>query len=313
MARPIVVDSGRGLVEKIEVRLQAFGRSCHIVVDNTDGRGSELLHLCQAELKRLEDKFSSYRAGSITSQVNQAAGTGYAVPLDAETRSLFQYIDAVWQESKHIFDPTTRALQDCYDNAGHLLASQNQLHGMLNLVGWRNLEITDEGAHLSGKGMIVDLNSCIRTYALDSLRKLLLRNEVHSAFIDMDQEVTSIGKQPDGANWLVGVRIPKGSRAAVIRLKLNHKGFAMRGDFEQAVMRDSERFGRALSPVDGHPIPGLLSVAVIAENCLTACSAANVARFKTEAAGIKWLEKLGLPWMAVDRNLDCHGPLTLKS
>jgi thiamine biosynthesis lipoprotein len=50
-------------------------------------------------------------------------------------------------------------------------------------------------------------------------------------------------------------------------------------------------------------------VAVIAENCLTACSAANIARFKTEQAALRWLEKLGLPWMAIDRQLNCHGPL----
>jgi len=101
----------------------------------------------------------------------------------------------------------------------------------------------------------------------------------------MDQEVASIGKEPDGANWLVGVRVPKGSRAAIVRIKLNHKGFAIRGDFEQTVKQDGEHFGRALSPVDGQPIPGLLSVAVIAENCLTACSAASVARLKTETTG----------------------------
>ena len=70
-----------------------------------------------------------------------------------------------------------------------------------------------------------------------------------------------------------------------------------------------ENFGRALSPVDGQPVPGLLSVAVIAENCLTACSAASIARLKTEQAGLRWLARLGLPWLAVDRSLNCHGPL----
>jgi FAD:protein FMN transferase len=300
-------------VKKSEIRLHAFGRACHVVVDNGDGRGTELLHLCHDELKRLETKFSSYLPDSITSRINQSAGTGFFVPLDAEARSLFYYIDALWQESKHIFDPTTRILQDCYNSTGDLLASRDQLHRMLKLVGWRNLEITDTGAHLADKGMLIDLNSCIRPYALDSVRKLLLKNGVLNAFIEMDQEVASIGKEPDGANWLVGVRVPKGSRAAIVRIKLNHKGFAIRGDFEQTVTLDGEHFGRALSPVDGQPIPGLLSVAVIAENCLTACSAASVARLKTEATGIKWLEKLGLPWLAVDRQLNCHGPLALKS
>ncbi len=283
------------------------------MVENTADRGAELLSLCQSEITRLEEKFSSYDAGSVISRINQAAGTGAFVPLDAESRSLFQYVSALWDESKHVFDPTTRLLLDCYGSEGHLLASKEQLSAILSLVGWRNLEISAEGASLKKKGMLIDLNSCIRPYAIDSVRKILVRNGTSNALIEMDQDIATIGKQPDGANWLVGVRFPKGTRAAITRLKLNNRGYAMRGDFEHAVIQGGERFGRALSPVDGQPIPGLLSVAVIADNCLTACSAASIARLKTEAAGLNWLQTLGFPWMAVDRQLNCHGPLSPKA
>lgn len=296
-------------MEKCEIRLHAFGRACHLVIDNGDNQGTELLALCQDELLRLEYKFSSYHPNSVTSQINQAAGTGCFVPLDAEARSLFLFINALWEESKHIFDPTTRIMQECYNSTGTLLASHEQLQKMLKLVGWRSFEITEQGARLAKQGMLFDLNSCVRPYALDSLRKLLLKRGVRNAYIEMGEDVATIGKQPDGANWLTGVRIPKGTRAAIVRVKVNHQGFAVRGDFEHTFIQDGERFGRALSPIDGQPIPGLLSVAVIAENCLTACSAASIARLKTEANGIKWLEKLGLPWMAIDRHLVCHGPL----
>lgn len=296
-----------------EVKLRIFGRVCHLIVDDGNDQGAQLLSLCQAELTRLENKFSSYLPDSITSRINQSAGTGCFTPLDTEARSLFQYIDALWGKSKHQFDPTTRILRDCYDKNGGLLASRDQLRGMLKLVGWRNIEINNDGAHMSNQGMLIDLNNCVRPYALDSVRKILLDRGVSSAFLEMGRDVTTIGKQPDGANWLVGTRVPKGPRAAIFRLKLNNKGFAMRGNFEQTVLQDGEHFGRALSPVDGLAIPGLLSVTVIGENCLTACSAASVARLKTEASGIKWLEKLGLPWMAVDRQFNCHGPLALKN
>jgi len=295
--------------EKSQNRLQAFGHSCHLVVNNNTDRGMELLSLAQEEIQRLEIKFSAYQPDSIISQINREAGTGAVTPLDAESRSLFHYVSALWEESKHLFDPTTRLLQDCYDSEGYLLATQAQLQGILKLVGWRHLEISSEGVRLCEKGMLIDLNSCIRPYVIDSVRKILLKNGASNALIEMDQDMSTIGKQPDGANWLVGVRFPRGARAAITRLKLNHQGFAIRGDFERAVMQGGERFGRALSPIDGQPIPGLLGVAVTADNCLTACSAASVARLKTESAGLKWLTDLGLPWMAIDRQLNCHGPL----
>ncbi len=298
------------IVEKSENRIRAFGGSCHLVVNNSTDCGPELIALAQGEIRRLETKFSSYEPDSIISRINREAGTGLFTALDAEARSLFHYVGALWEESKHIFDPTTRLLQDCFDDKGRLRANPEQLRGMLNLVGWRHLEIGKDGARLTKKGMLIDLNSCIRPYAIDSVRKILLQRGVSNALIEMDKDIATIGKQPDGANWLVGARFPKGTRTAITRFKLNHKGYAMRGDFERATNQDGERFGRALSPVDGQPIPGLLSVVVIADNCLTACGAASVARLKTESAGLSWLENLGFPWMAIDRQLNCHGPLS---
>jgi thiamine biosynthesis lipoprotein len=308
-------NSERNLViaKKSEARVTVLGSSCHLVVDNYTDQGNEYLSLAQDELLRIEEKFSAYNPESVISRINQAAGTGSFTPLDAETRSLFQYVAALREESKNLFDPTTRLLQDCYSEGGRLMASQAQLLGILKLVGWSKLENCPEGARLPEKGMLIDLNSCIRPYAIDSVRKLLLKHGVGNALIEMDHDVATIGKQPDGANWLIGVRCPRGTRAAISRLKLNNMGFALRGNFERCLTLGGERFGRALSPIDGQPVPGLVSVAVIADNCLTACSAASVARMKTEQAGIKWLENLGLPWLAIDRQLNCHGPLAPSS
>ena len=297
------------LTAKIEKRLHVFGTSCHLLFASSTADGQQMLELAESELGRLEAKFATLLSGSVIENINQSAGTGAFTPLDAESRSLFTYITALWDQSRHLFDPTTCVLQDCYNAQGKLRATDLQLQGMLKLVGWPALEITPDGARLPVKGMRINLDSCVRPYAIDSVRKLLRKEGVSHALIEMDQDAASIGKQADGANWLVGLRHPSGVRTAIRRLKLNNSGFAIRGNFEQRVMIGDEYFGRALSPVDAQPIPGLLSVAVIAENCLTACSAASIARLKTEQAGLQWLEKLGLPWLAIDRRLHIHGPL----
>jgi thiamine biosynthesis lipoprotein len=297
------------LTTKIEKRLHVFGSACRLLFAANTVGGSEMLELAVAELGRLEARFASFCPGSVIDTINQSAGTGAFTPLDAESRSLLTYITALWDQSNHLFDPTTCVLSDCYNAQGKLRATDQQLQGMLKLVGWSELEVTGEGARLPVKGMTINLNNCVRPYAIDSVRKLLLKEGVSHALIELDQDAASIGKQSDGANWLVGLRHPSGPHTAIARLKLNNKGFALRGDFEHRVNLGGEFFGRALSPVDAQPLPGLLSVAVIAENCLTACSAASIARLKTEQAGLLWLKKLGLPWMAIDRKMECHGPL----
>jgi thiamine biosynthesis lipoprotein len=145
---------------------------------------------------------------------------------------------------------------------------------------------------------------------VDRVRKKLLESGVSSALIDLDRDIATIGKQTDGSNWMLAVRHPRGSRTAIARIKLNDGAIAIRGDFERCLQLNGERFGRALNPADGRPIPGLLSVAVTAASCVEACSAATLARMKDEADALPWLVELGLPWMGIDRNLECHGPLT---
>lgn len=294
---------------KYEKRLHVFGSACYLVAGGDDGCQSDPLASAAAELERLEEKFASSHPGSVIYQLNEAAGSGTFIPLDAESRSLFSYVSALWDQSNHLFDPSVNVLFGSGGSGQGAAHASGQTAQLLKLVGWSGLELTASGARLPVAGMRINLDSCVRPYAVDSVRKVLVKNGVSNALIDLDQDVVSIGKQLDGANWLVGLRHPAGARSAIARIKLNNRGFSLRGNFEQRVTIGGERFGRALSPVDAQPLPGLLSVAVIADNCLTACSAANIARLKTEQAGLRWLQQLGLPWMAIDRELVCQGPL----
>jgi len=292
--------------DKSELRFRAFGIACHICVEDMEGRGSELLALAKSEVQRVEAKFSALHSGSIINEINECAGNARIIPLDKESRSLFEFADALWQQSNHLFDPSAGILQSCYAGGN---PSEELLATRLSRVDWSRLELSTEGARLMDEGMFIDLDSCLCPYVVDSIREIFSARGVISALISLEDDIATIGKQSDGANWLVGVKHPKTSGLAITRLKLNNRGYAIRGDFERSILIDNERFGSALSPVDGRPLPGLLSVGVMADTCLSACAAASIARLKPEQAGLKWLGKLGFPWIAIDRNLNCHGML----
>lgn len=290
-------------------RLHCFGSSCQLSLFAPAGEADELTAVAQQELQRLEQKFSALHPESLVSCLNQTAGSGHITPLDAEARSLFEFVSTLWAESSHLFDPTIRILENCYAQDGRIRANREQILGILRLVGWEKVEVSASGARLPLPGMLIDLDNCVRPYALDCVRRALSRHDVAHACIETDREAVTIGKQPDGSNWLLGVRHPYGSRSAIKRIKLNDRGYAMRGDFERRISFDGETYGRGLSPVDGCPVPGLLSVSVVADSCLSACSAASIARLRTERSAMNWLDRLNLPWLAIDRKLACHGPL----
>lgn len=297
------------IAEQKTARLEAFGSNCQLTIDDSSNQGDEFIELAVSELLRLDNKFSYFKSTSVVHQLNELAGTGVALPMDAEAASLFDYASALWQQSKGVFDPSIRPVTELYQQQHPDMPAESRLATLTSLADWNHLIRDKQGAYLDTKGMRIDLNSCVRPYAIDCVRKVLINAGAKHASIELNNELGTIGKQADGANWLVGVRYPRGGRAAINRYKLNNSGYAIRGDFEKALNYQDELFGHAISPVDGYPVPGLLTVAVIAEDCLTACSAANAARFKTEQAALKWLEALDLQWLAIDRKLQCHGPL----
>ena len=296
--------------EKLESRFRVFGQACHLVIKPDTMAPEDILHIAQQEFRRIESSFDSFEPTSVIGSINKRAGSGEFTALDAESRSLFQYAQVLWEQSHHLYDPTAYNLQRLYSDGRATGRSNPVLRSELARTGWPKLEVSNEGALLQEADMFLNLNSCVRPYAVDCVKRLLIKSGITNALIDLDRDVATIGKQPDGANWLIGTRYPSGPSTAIERFKLNNKAYALRGDFEKCLKIEGERFSRALSPVDGLPIPGLLGVAVIAESCLTACSAASIARLKTEDNALKWLSTLGLPWLAIDRELNCHGPLS---
>jgi len=293
-----------------EYRGTVLGRPCHIVAKSEDGQPDELVQVAIDELARLESKYSAHHPESVVYQINQRAGTGEPTALDAESKSLFDFVGALWEQSLHQFDPTLQLIHHCYGAGAPVKGYRSRVSQLLPDLGWDKLAIDNNTATLASGSAILDLNSCVRPHAADRAIKALKKAGATSAMVNLDSDYATVGKQPDGSNWLCGIRYPRGKSAAISRIKLNNAGYSIRGDFEQCLVIENERFSRAVSPVDGLPVPGLLSVAVVGAKALDAFGATTVARFKTEPAALEWLSELGMPWFAIDRELNCHGPLS---
>lgn len=293
----------------VETRFHALGRACHLVVGDRGGEGPGLLEVALAELRRIERHLGARSGHSVIHRINQLASPGDSVPLDREATQLFHYAEALHHKTGGVFDPGTRALSRLWKTRRPDPPAAEQVEAARARPGWRQLHLEEGVARIGQSGLLLGLNSCVCPYAADSLRRLLLSRGVESALIDLDGDVATIGRQADGSNWLVGLRYPRGARTAIHRLKLTSPCYSLRGNFEHRVQMDGANWGGALDPQSGYPLPGLLGVAVTADSCLEACAAATVARFREEQQGLEWLAGLALPWLAIDRQLHCHGPL----
>ena len=283
-----------------------MGGPCRLRVDCEEPRLAEAaIAAAEAEVERLEARYSRYREDSLISRINRDAGRE-PVAIDPETAGLLAYAEQVWRQSEGLFDATSGVLRRAWNFRGNDLPSQAQLQPLLALVGWERVRWSDTEVYLELSGMELDLGGSVKEYACDAVAARLRALGVRHALIDLAGDMAAVGPQGDGSPWRIAIQHPE-REAAIAWLPLTTGGLASSGDYRRCIKVDGKRYGHILDPRSGWPVQGLVAASVVAPQCLVAGSAATVALLKPAEAGLKWLGGLGLPWLALDAGMSVHG------
>ena len=297
-------------MQRIEHRFTAMGGPCHFSLDHPDGDQATIaIQAAESEVRRLEQKYSRYLQESVTSELNRAAGGGTASPIDPETFGILQYADTLWRESDGLFDLTSGILRRAWDFKGQHLPSEEQLAQLLPLIGWDKVQWDEESAYLPQPGMELDFGGCVKEYASDSAANILRENGIAQALVNLAGDITAVGRPHLLEAWSIGIQHPQQSDGAIAEVTLHNAALASSGDYQRCLEINGRRYGHILNPKTGWPSAGLVAVSIIAEQCLVAGSSATIAMLKPEADALTWLSELGLPWLAIDAQLRCHGSL----
>ncbi len=297
-------------MRRVEHSFKAMGGPGHLRLELDDEASAEAaVAAAVAEVQRLERKYSRYTDDSLTSQINRAAGTGQPVSLDSETAGLLNYAHTLWRESDGLFDLTSGVLRRAWDFKSGRCPRQRDIEILLPLVGWEMVQWDKDSVYLPKAGMELDFGGCVKEYAADSAAAQLRRNGVVAALVDLAGDMAAVGVPAGLSGWPVGIRHPVAKERAVARVLLPEGGLASSGDYERCVQIEGKRFGHILHPRTGWPCGGLVAVSVLAGQCLVAGSSATIAMLKPVGEALDWLAQLGLPWLAIDADLACHGTL----
>jgi thiamine biosynthesis lipoprotein len=250
------------------------------------------------EVQRIEAKYSRYRAESVVSRINAAAG-GEPVPIDEETARLLDYADACWRQSGGAFDPTSGILRRAWRFDTPRVPDDRELAPLLELIGWGQVERDSSAVRLPRAGMELDFGGFGKEYAVDRATVVLRAHGVESAFANLAGDLAILGEQPGGEPWRVGIRHPRETDALIARLPVSSGGMATSGDYERFIEVDGVRHCHILDPRTGRSARGLQSVTVHATSCIIAGSATTIAMLKGAGEGEAWLESLGLPYFCV--------------
>lgn len=294
----------------IEHRFKAMGGLCRLRFD-CPAEDVALLAIqnAEAEVRRLEAKYSRYHPDSLTSRINRVAGSA-AVDIDEETAGLLGFAQSLWQRSEGLFDLTSGILRQAWDFKSDRLPGQAEIDRLLPLIGWDRVQWDEHSISLPRAGMEIDLGGCVKEYASDCAAAVLAKHGIQRGLVDLAGDIAVVGAGSVSEPWPIGIRHPaRRASRAVARVSLARGGLASSGDYERCIQLGGKRYGHILSPVSGWPVQGLVAVSVIADQCLVAGGNATIAMLQPEAMALQWLADLGLPWLAVDADLHCYGDI----
>lgn len=268
-----------------------------------------------AEVRRIELKYSRYRADSIVSRLNTAAGTNETFEVDAETAHLLAFADQLYALSDGLFDITSGVLRRVWNFREPRLPDATAVAALLPLVNWPAVQRTVENdvtyVALPPTGMELDFGGFGKEYAADRAATLLSQAGASSGLVNLGGDLRALGPQPDGEPWSIGIQHPRDPASTIASIRLARGALTTSGDYERFFELDGKRYCHILNPHTGWPVVGWQSVSVVAPLAVAAGAMSTIAMLKGDGAAA-FLAAQQVAWLGVDASGEVirHGVAT---
>lgn len=293
-------------------RFSAMGCPCATVLYASDRATARPgFSLARREVRRLDRKYSHYRSDSVLARLVEQAVRPGGVRVDPETAALLDYADRQFRVSGGLFDITARRLTRLWDRIDRV-PDRTAIDRALERTGWRKADWNGKRLVLP-PGFELDLGGIVKEYAADRVAYLLRQSGWRHGYVDLGGDFHVIGPHPSGEPWRIGLRNPDGSGRAAAAVAVRAGGLASSGDYERFSRVGGVCYSHFIDPLSGWALeadPMRSAVSVMAPNCLLAGSVATLAMLFRGRKGSRFLERSGLPWLALDGegSPSCDGP-----
>ena len=263
----------------------AMASPCEILIE-TDNKqlARQLTQLACNEAKRIEYKYSRYRADSVISAINTSHGEPMAI--DDETWRLLSFANTCYQLSEGMFDITSGVLGKAWHFDGSdRLPSQSDIDALLTLIGWQRVELTAEYVTLPA-GMQLDVGGIGKEYAVDRVAALVSEQAPEvSVVVNFGGDIRVTRRRINDQPWYIGIENPLKAEQGDTLVKIFQGGLATSGDARRYLLHEGKRYSHILNPKTGCPVDEPpRSVTVAADSCTQAGLLATLAMLQGKGA-----------------------------
>lgn len=248
--------------------------------------GVEALNAVYKRVLEIDNRMSAFKDDSDIVKINRSAGCE-AQRINPDTFNLLKRSLEFSKLSKGAFDITIRPLTALWGigKKQDYIPSKEEIEQVLPLVNYQDLLLDDKSctAYLKKEGQAIDLGGIAKGYAADEVKQILLQYKIKSALINLGGNIVTLGHNPDGEPWRIGIQNPLAARGQYIgTLTATNQTIVTSGSNEQFFIKDGVRYHHIIDPRTGYPVNNdLLSVTAICE-CSTDADALTTAVFVSD-------------------------------
>lgn len=254
-----------------------FSMDTYMEITAYGSKGETAIASCKDEICRLESLLSVTVPDSDIGRLN-SSGTADVSP---DTAEIIKYAKQIGEETGGVLDITIYPVlkEWGFTTGDYRIPDEDTLNTLLQKVDFTQIQIEDNTVAVPS-GVQLDLGSLAKGCASDKAAEILKQSGIESALINLGGNIMTIGSNPNGSPWRIGIRNPFSIDENVGVLEVADKAVVTSGSYERFfTAEDGQVYHHILDPATGAPArSGLVSATVVGGSGMT-CDALSTALF----------------------------------
>jgi len=221
----------------------------------------------------INKSMSTYQTDSDISKLNR----NETIAIDTHFKNVFEASKKIYKETEGAFDPTIGALVNAWDFGpeGKIINLDSlKIDSLMESVGFNKVSIIKNKV-IKHPNTFIDFNAIAKGYAVDVVADFLDSKNVQNFLVNIGGELSAKGINVEKqSGWTVGVENPNfdGTQSWDKIFVLKDAAMATSGTYRKfKVDENGNRYAHIIDTKTGYPSKtNLLSISVIAEDCMTA-------------------------------------------
>lgn len=222
----------------------------------------------------INKSLSTYKEDSDISKINR----NEAAMVDDHFKTVFNTSKIIFKETEGIFDPTIGAVVNAWNFGpkGKVIGlDEFKMDSLMASVGFDKVNLIGDRVIKENPNTFIDFNAIAKGYGVDVVSNYLESKNINNYIVEIGGEIRCKGINMETQEpWRVGIEKPNfdGTQSLIKAIDMHNEAMATSGTYRKySIDENGNRYSHIIDPKTGYPSKSnLLSISVIAENCMIA-------------------------------------------